>query len=328
MAALFIAAIAFGTARRQAAPLQSFSLPFGLTAALPAKPEEDKEDDKGSERKAYISYAPDAVYFVSDTPVDAKEKTAVPPDQQIAIYIFSAMQSLDGSKLASYSDVLLDGWPGVEIKVDDAKGERQIWSRVYDMDGQIIEVGAIYEKETGPSPEAAAVLNSLKQTKPKYGPLSSPTIGFANVEPDGMAFHVDFPDSAKDEPEEVGPESQQITMHHYSYMRDMRAFDLSYIQLPSAMVDGMPPEGAEDLRQTAMDSLMNGIHAEKDSSTIEQRDGNDWLTERFHIKNFAVGRADVLYLNGRVYTLFAFGPEPWQDAPEFKRFFDSFEVKN
>jgi hypothetical protein len=328
MAALFIAAIALGTARRQATPLQPFSLPFGVSATLPAKPEEDKEGDKGSDRKSFLSVSSDALYYVSDTPVDAKEKAALPPDQQLAVYIYGALESLEGSKLTSYSDILLDGWPGVEIKVDDAKGEREIWSRVYDMNGHIIELGTIYEKDNGPSPDAATVLNSLKQDKPKYGPLTSSTIGFANVEPDGMPFHVDFPDAAKDEPQSFDADGDKITVHHYNYVRDMRLFDFSYMDLPSGYTEGMPSDGPEQIRNGALSSVMKGLHGDIDSSTTQQRDGNDWLTAQFHVKGYGVGRADVLYLNGHIFTLVAIGPEPWMDAPEFKRFFDSFEVKN
>lgn len=328
MTALFIAAIALGTARRQATPLQSFSLPFGVSATLPARPEEDKDEDKGSDRKAFLSASSDSLFYVTNTPVDAKEKSGLPPDQQIAVYLFAEMESLQGSKLTSYSDVLLDGWPGVEIKVEDAKDERVIWSRIFNMDGEIIEIGTIFEKDLGPSPDAAVVLNSLKQDKPKYGPLTSPAIGFTNVEHDGVPFHVDFPDQAKDEPEDIDADGGKITVHHYMYVRDMRLFDLTYMDLPAGYTHGMPSDGPEHIRGGALDSVVKGLRGEVDSSATEQRDGNDWLTAQFHVKDFGVGRADVLYLNGHVFTLVAFGPEPWQDAPEYKRFFDSFEVKN
>lgn len=203
MAALFIAAIALGSARRQATPLQPFSLPFGMSATLPAKPEEDKDEDKGSDRKAFLSQSDDALFYVTETPIGAKAKADYPPDQQIAAYLYGEMEAVQGSKVTCYSDVLLDGWPGIEVKVDDIKDDRQIWSRIYDVDGKIFEIGTIYETESGPSQDAPSVLNSLKQDKPKYGPLTSPTIGFTNVEPDGMPFHVDFPDQAKDEPEDM-----------------------------------------------------------------------------------------------------------------------------
>lgn len=108
----------------------------------------------------------------------------------------------------------------------------------------------------------------------------------------------------------------------------MRFFDLTYMELPTGSTDGMPSDGPDHIRTGALDAIIKGLQGDVDSSTTQQRDGNDWLTAQFHVKDFGFGRADVLYLNGRVFTLVAFGPEPWQTAPEFKRFFDSFEVKN
>jgi hypothetical protein len=325
---LLIAALALSQAQDPQTAFQSYKLPIGLVASLPAKPEPVKPE-KGDDRKAFLSYGDDAVYFVSDSPVDKEEQKALSPDQQIAAYIFSAMSEDRAKHLVKYSDVLMDGWPGVEFTIEDHNHGDTVFSRCFEIDGHLVEVGAIYASGGAQPAGLNPFLSSIRQSgAPKYGPVTSSNFGFTLVEPDGGPFRVDFPGDAKDNVRELGKEGPKSTLHSFEFVRDMRTFDFSYLELPDGAEDSMPADGPEQLRNATLDSILQYFEATKDSSTIEQRDGNDWLTAHFDIKGVGYGRADVLYLKGRVYSLVAIGPECFGDSTEFKKFFDSFEVKN
>jgi hypothetical protein len=326
-AALIIATLAICQAQEPQISFQAYPLPIGLTVSLPDKPEALKTE-KGENRKAFVSEAPDGLYFVSHAPIDAGDLKTLPPDQLIAAYIFGAMGDDPDKHLTRYSDVLLDGWPGIEIAIDDTKESKTIWSRCYELNGHMVETGVVYDTGNVPS-GAKDFFASLKQTDmPKYGPVASNQFTFMHIEPDGVPIRLDFPGDVQEEKTDLGKDDYKMTVHDFNYSRDMRTFDFTYLDLPDGSAEAIPADGAEDIRQHALDALMKNLGADKDSSTTEERDGNDWLTARFHIKSAGYGRADILYLKGRVFALFAVGPEPWQDSPEYKRFFDSVEIKD
>ena len=326
-AILLIAALALARAQDPQTAFQSYDLPIGFTVSLPGKPEPMKPD-KGDNRKAFLSYGDDAVYFVSDSPVDKDEQKALTPDQQIAAYVFS---SLDGQKdrhLVKYSDAILDGWPGIEFTVEDQGTGDTVFSRCFAVDGHLIEIGAIYASGGEQPAGLVSFLASVKQTgAAKYGPVSSTDFVFTHLEPDGLPVTMEFPGEAVDNPIDLGKNDDKITLHRYEYTRDMRSFNFTYVDLPGADED-IPSDTADEIRTKTLDAILQNFGAKKDTSTTEERDGNDWLTASFDIDGVGFGRADVLLLHGRVYTLVAIGPEPWQDSAEYKKFFDSFEIKN
>ena len=327
-ASLLIAALALSRWQEPQATFQTFQLPIGLTAALPAKPQEMKAE-KGEDRKAFLSYGDDAVYFVSDSPVDKQAQKDLTPDQQIAAYIFGSLVDDKDKHLVKYSDALMDGWPGVEFTIEDKNLGDTIFSRCFAINGHLIEYGAIYAAGGEQPAGLAPFLASIKQSgTPKYGPVTSTNFGFTHVEPDGVPFSVEVPGDVKDESVDLSKDDLKMTLHRFEYARDMRTFDFTYLDLPDGTDGSIPADVVEELRNKALDSILQNLGATKDSSTTEERDGNDWLTARFNIQGVGYGRADVLYFKGRVYSLVAVGPEPWQDSSEFKRFFDSFEVKN
>lgn len=327
-ATLLIAALALNRTQDPQAAFQAYQLPIGITVALPAKPEAMKPD-KGDDRKAFLSYGDDAVYFVSDSPVGKDEQKQLPPDQQIASYIFGSMSESKGRHLIRYNDVLLDGWPGVEFAVEDRDLGDVVFSRCFAMNGHLIEVGAIYASGGTEPAGLTPFFASIKQSgTPKYGPVSTLQFAVTHIEPEGVPMRLDFPGDAQDKPIDLSKDDYSMTLHRFEYERDMRTFVFTYLDLPDGADDMLQPDNVDELRSKTLDSILNNFGGSKDSSTIEERDGNNWLTARFNIKGIGFGRADVLYLKGRVYTLIAIGPEPWQESPQYKQFFDSFEVKN
>lgn len=327
MSALLVAALSIGALHGHAGALKSYPLPFGFTADLPAKPEPFKEKFDASV-KAFVSSSEAGLFIITDTSIKIKDAPKLSNDQALAAYVVGALESFGDGHITKYSDVLLNGWPGVEITIEDAKDGTTIWSRCFAIGDDIVEIGAVYDTAEGAPTNTADVLASLKQVgNARKGPLESSDFDFAPLNPDGLPVHLDFPGEAKAETTTDGDESK-LVIHHYTACRDMRLFDFTYGELPEGTLDDAPSDGPEKLRQMVMDALLHDLDAQADSSTTEQRDGNDWLTTRFKVKDYGFGRADVLYLNGRVYSIVAVGPEAWLDAPEFKRFFDSVEVKN
>ena len=324
---LLIAALAANHRQDPQAALQTYQLPIGLSVALPAKPELVKPE-KGDNRKAFLSYGDDAVYFVSDSPVDKEEQAALAPDEQIAAYICAALSNDSNKHLMKYSDALLDGWPGVEFTIEDKALGEAVCSRCFEMDGHLVEFGAIYAAGGEPPAGLPSFLSSIHQSKPKYGPVTSVSFGHTQLEPDGASFRLDFPGEVHDKPVQLGKGDTQALLHCFQFARDLRTFDFTYLELPDGADQSMPADGPEQLRNDTLDAILEYFKATRDSSTIEQRDGNDWLTAHFNLKGIGYGLADILYLKGRVYALVAIGPECWSDSAEFKQFFDSFEIKN
>src|SRR3569832_130906 len=108
-ATLFFATLVLAKFQDPQAAFQAYDLPVGLTVSLPAKPDSIKAD-KGEDRKAFVSYGDDAIYFVSDAPIPKDEQKEFSADQQIAAYIFAALREKKDRHLVKYSDILLDGW--------------------------------------------------------------------------------------------------------------------------------------------------------------------------------------------------------------------------
>jgi hypothetical protein len=327
-ASTIIAAIALSAALQAQDPFQSYQLPIGLTVCLPTKPEPFQAGN-GDMRKAFLSIGDDAVYFISDSPVDVAKLEELSPDQQIAGYLFAALSGNTDRRLVRYSDVLMDGWPGVEFAIEDKVQGETISSRCFAMNGHLVEFGAIYASGGELPAGLAPFFASIKQSgNPKYGPVASTKFGTTHIEPDGVPMSLDFPGDVTDEPLDLSKDDLKATLHRFEYSRDMRTFNFSYMDLPDGAEAAIPAEGAEQLRTSTLESIIESFGATLKSSSTEQRDGNDWLTGQFDIKGIGYGRVDVLYFKGRVYTLIAIGPEPWQESPEFKKFFDSFEIKN
>jgi hypothetical protein len=327
-ATVFLAALALFQPAVKAGALQPYPLPFGLTVSFPDKPEALKPG-KGDDRKAFTCTTEDAVFFASDCPVSKDEQKALPPDQQLAAYVYGLLEDEPDRHVSRYNDSLLDGWPGIEYQIDDKRDHSSTWARCYVLDGHIVEVGAVFATDAGAPKEVGAFFGSVKQTgAPKTGPLADANFSFSRIEPDQTQFALEFPAEVKDDPIDLSKDDYKMMLHRFTYERDMRTFDFEYLDLPDSAESELTSDDVTDLRQRTLDAVLKNVEGVSDSSSVEQRDGNDWLTARFHVRNAGYGRVDVLYLKGRVYTLIAMGPESWMDANEVHRFFDSAQVKS
>ncbi|MEA2552770.1 MAG: hypothetical protein QOJ65_946 [Fimbriimonadaceae bacterium] len=320
MSALLLAALALGPATRPATDLTLYTLPIGFSAQLPKKPERTKPV-KGIQ--SFWSESEAGVYVVTDTSVRELSKSDPPaPDQQLAQYLSGSIASSEGGRITEYHEILLNGWPGIEMKLDNPKVGATMWSRCYAIEDHVVEIATIYDTEKGPTEKASDVLDSLKQTGDcRCGPQSAAGLSFTNLEPEDAKIRIQFPG----EPKEAS--TGNSSLHTYRFSRDMRVFSFTYGEVGEGAQDLSSSE-AEEARDAVLDAVLTGMGVKPDSKATEQRDGNDWLTAHFHIENVAQGRIDILYLKGSLYTLIALAPEPWLDDPDFKRFFDSFEVKN
>jgi len=327
-AILFVAALALIHPGSHSGALQPYPLPIGLTVSFPAKPE-PMNLAKGDDRKAYSCETESALFYASDSPVSPEEQKALPPDQQLAAYVSGLLIDAPDRHVVRYNEVLMDGWPGVEYRIDDKKEGASTWSRCYCMNGHIIEVGTLFGTDAGAPDSATEFFDSVKQTgSRKCGPKSDCTFDFTRIQPDGVPVSIDFPADVKDDAVDLSKDEFKMVLHRFTFERDMRTFDYEYLDLPSDAEASLSADDITDLRQRALDSVIKNVEGEGDPASIQQRDGNDWLSANFHIGNAAFGRVDVMYFKGRVYTLIAIGPEPWSESDEYKRFFDSVEVKN
>lgn len=326
MSLCYLAALALGGALQQkpAPPLKTYKLPIGVSVDLPSKPEETTDGDE-KEMRTFECETENAVYFVFSTKIPEEEYKAQPPDQQLGYYALGFAGEASG-KLLRYKDVLLKGWPGLELMVE-LPDKTVMWSRLFLVDKSLVQILISYASKEGPPPFSIQTLDSLKLLKSKKGPVEGCVLEFKKLEIVGAPIQLEFPGKAKDEPLETGKD-ESMTMHRYRHERDLRTFIFAYGTLPDEAMEGAPADAAEQVRRAVLDSMLQQFNAKEiDTETVSQ-DGHEWLKAKFRVNPLITGRADIALADGRLYTLLSIGPEPWVKSSEFLRFFDSVKLKS
>ena len=307
---------------QKAVTLKKYSLPFGFSMSLPAKPEKWTKTNTGP-MDIYFVIADGAGFMVGATKSIVTADSGS-PDRHLAASIVGTLDASKG-KLVQYRDVLLSGWPGIEFSIEGPV-ETSL-ARNFLVDGRLISV-AVSVRSLLPFPGyAEQVFDSLVlDDGAKVGPEISPDLPFKNLEITGEPFSVQFPGTPKEDSKSFGQGFETTVFHRFRYERDLRRFIFAYGIVPDAVLEHTSLEDRKEAREAIANEFLNAVHPMSQTVKTQRRNGNEWTTSFFRVADFESGRLEVLFADKRIYMMAEVGPDPWAKSPVFNRFFDSFKL--
>ena len=302
-------------------PLKTYKLPFGYSVKLPAAPLERKQADI----TAYTSIQGKNVFVIGYEDVASKPNYKSPGETLAA----SVMGTRDGfhGNLTEYADTMLDGWPGIEYKIDNELFTT--WVRTFIVDGKMIQIQADYAHGATPA-YAQVVLDSL--TVPagtKAGPLTKAGVPFAPFIVPNVPFYVDLPGQPKTFDIPVASGQKNLLLHCFGAEQDLRTFLFGYSDSMGDAAKTGKPEDFRKIRETVIKKAIESLNpttigALKNVSI----GGNEWTRCTFTFEDMASGRMQAVIIDGRIYLLLSTAPNPWVQTPNFEQFFNSFHPVN
>jgi len=258
----------------------------------------------------------DATYSVSSRPLAEKDMAKTTPDLVLGTAVIDACNSLLWPHVKLQRDIMLNGWPGLDVLIVDDFGPAQAM-RMYVVGQSLYTLCETYSRAIGRPAGVDKFMNSLVlNPAPSVGPLRTPGPTFTTFEPEGGRFSVGLPAAPK--PLLTDPKIKP--WNHFETQYGDRYYFVAY--------DDVPPDAPSntDFQAMLQHAYLHGIHGKllKHSSFV--RDGQEYSTSEFTVTELLNGRLDTAIVAGRAYLVVMIYPTGHAGSKDIDEFFGSFRV--
>jgi hypothetical protein len=315
---MFLAALALGMIGQKPskAPTQYQFAP-GFFVTLPAAP--NKLPAEGT-KVWQVKVPGQGVYIIGAFSV--KEKGKQPPTDQLLAAMAAGTVSSSGGRVVEQRDLVLQGWPGLEIKIRSAEGGFTSWTRNYVVKEMGFQVCAVSVRPDGQMPGMKAVFDSVrlpggvgpvKVAGPEFLPFTFPDTGVS----------VMLPGTPKTSLEPMPGNPYGLSLHVATTDYGNRTYFFAYEDVPDAAKEEVTPERLPQTLDGMNQEMIAGVKGKLVKRSTYTLHGISIKSAEFTAPEDGYGRVASFYSEGRIYILLVTVPGALKGAPELATFFGS-----
>jgi hypothetical protein len=273
------------------------------------------------ESRYWVGITSAAVYVTALEVVYEKDLKDAPPMRALAMFVGGVLEPK--GVLRSQRDILLNGWPGLEIEYTDGADRSRF--RAYVLGNTIFQAGVGWP-DGKPAPAEADRFLSSMLTPDKLGRGPQKTVGpeFAVHELPGGKISLRLPGTPDTSHVETQwPTAKVVVTRHVAGYGD-RVFSCAYLDVPDEAIQELVDD-EDAILEKLTDEMLSATPAKGRKLAKRTMGKINVLTATAKIKYLTM-RADTFRRGNRIYTVYMVAPEFLVNGDEGKAFFDSIKL--
>jgi hypothetical protein len=293
----------------------------GFSIALPSTPLIQSGQGAAAGYQSWSAIEGEDPYVFSLTKVSGDAMKS-PPDALLAQCVAGIIAGGKG-QITGERDILLGGWPGVELQYRQENGA-QGQLRAYVVKDEIVNLVVTHPLGSTEPPGVSKYFGSLKLPNDiEKGPLSQPGPTLEKFDLESSGFSAKVPRGAKFAVTKIGEGVAAVNMHRFAIAYLNRIYMGIVFDPPSGASKDLDADTTGKPAQAVNATIAGFLHqAILTNTSKDTPSGKDWIAD-FDAGHGLIGHLETYIRNNHTYTLLAVVPGPMLQSDEVQGFFSS-----